>query len=161
MQADFDGVLGQARFFIWSKENELWRSFFRTTVGGHWSEEDVDEFMKCGYYYEIHLDHKYEGLAHTFCLSVLERSNVFKAAKISKLAVNNTKVLVLLGKNKSLKEKIAKLASQCGFELARIRTASDDASANENESRSKFRHYLQSLAAMFAPSVGERVKAKR
>lgn len=161
MLVDFDGVLGQNKAFIWSKENELWRTFYRTHVAGHWSKQDVAEFMKCGYYYEIHFDHAREHEAHTFCLEVMARCDKFKAVKLSKLAVNNVKVMVFLGSDKTMKDKMKLLAGQAGFEFARLRLGGEPISENENVTRSKFRQYIESLGAMFAPMLGRRVSARR
>jgi len=161
MLIDYDGVLGQSKDFIWSKENELWRTFYRTKVAGNWSKEDVDEFMKCGYCYEVHFDHSREHDAQTFALEVMSRVKQFKAAKVSRLAVNNVKVIVFLGRDKKMADRMKVITGYAGFELTRIRLASEEASEGENSIRAKFNQYLESVKNMFAPTLGLRAPRRR
>lgn len=149
----FEEALGPKRFFIWSKENQLWRSFFRTIVAGHWKKEDATEFMTMKCYYEIAFDHSKENIAQNFVLEVLERSSHFMAAKVSKLALNNVKCLILLGKDAKMADKIKHLAKLFEFEFVRVR-GKDEVSSHEKTSREKFSEYLENLQRAFAPMGG-------
>ena len=149
----FETLFGPQRFLVWSKENPLWRTFYRTTIAGHWAAEDIEEFNKAGCYYEIHLDHGRDEDAHTFCMYVMERCPNFKAAKFGKIAVNDMKVIVLLGRSAKLKDKINHSAQQFGFELARVYDRSAQSSPQEQHSRQKFAQYLDSFARAFRPIV--------
>jgi hypothetical protein len=153
----FFELLGPSRFFIWSKENEIKRTFYRTEIAGHWKKKDVEEFNQCGCFYEIHLDHKYDSDAHMFCLQVLQRCDNFKAAMVSKLAVNNMKVIILLGRSGEFRDQIAYLAEDCDFELSRLRSKSDRQSDVERFAKTKLGEYAESLRGMFAPMAGFRV----
>jgi hypothetical protein len=154
----FDEVLGPRRFFIWSKENELYRTFFRTEFAGHWTEKDVHEFINLKTIYEIHLQHGQDEIAHSFCLHVLERSENFKAAKYSKIALNNMKVLCLLGKSSNQRSQIQELANYFNFKLERVRSRTDAPSSNESESRKKFREYLKATILAFNPTLARSIK---
>lgn len=148
----FEEILGPRIYFIWSKENALWRTFFRTKLAGHWSAEDAKEFLGLGCLYEIHLQHGNDQAGHEFCLNVLERCNNFKAAKYSKLAINDIKAIVLLGRSSKYRDKIDQLAKAYGFQLTRIRSRTDHPSRNEEESRKKFREYMNSIVNAFLPN---------
>lgn len=154
----FEEAFGPKRFLVWSKENEIWRTFYRTVIAGHWKKEDAEEFNACGHFYEVHLEHGHDDDAHLFCQLVMERCDRFKAAKVSKIAVNDMKVIVFLGKGTKMRDKIAHLASQSGFELARIRTKDQQPSPNEIELHQKFGEYLSSLSKAFAPMATSRAK---
>lgn len=152
----FHEVLGPQRFFIWSKENEVWRTFYRTVISGHWSASDIEEFEKCQCVYEMHFDHARNDDAHLFALLVMQRCDNFKAVKVSKLAVNNTKVMIFLGHSSDYKNKINTLANKCGFELSRIRAKSDYKSEVEKFTKSKIGEYFSNLMKAFAPVVGNK-----
>lgn len=152
----FEEILGPTRFFVWSKENELWRTFYRTKVAGHWAKEDIEEFNKCGCFYEIHLQHGNDDEAHLFSMMIMQRCDNFKAAKVAKLAVNDMKVIILLGRSADWRHKIARLAKQSNFELVRLRSKADQQSHNEKYTNSKFGEYMNSLRNAFAPTAGKR-----
>lgn len=157
---DWDDLFGEKRFMPWSKENEIWRTFYRTTVAGHWSLDDVEEFRKCLVEYEIHLDHGRDDDAHLFCQRVVERCQTIKAAKVSKLAVNDMKVIIMLGSDRSMMGKIGYAAKAHGFKLARTRERGSQLSQNEIETRKKVAEYLESLRLAFAPmAAGRRPKS--
>jgi len=150
----FNQVLGVQRFLVWSKDNALHRIFYRTTVAGHWSKDDIDEFNKLGCIYEIHLDHSHDEIAQQFALKILERCDTFKAAKLVKLAVNDMKVLTLLGRDSKMKDKIIHLCRQCDFDFGRIRYANEPMSKQESETMERARQYLGSLAMAYKPLMG-------
>jgi len=152
----WDQIFGEKRYLSWMKSNELWSVFYRTTVAGHWSKEDVQEFNQCQYAYEIHMDHGNDDAAHSLCLKVMERCSDFKAAKYSKLAVNDMKVIVILAKSKRMTEKIKHVAKQHGFELARIRDKDSQASQHEVMANTVMGDYMESLRRAFAPMTGYR-----
>ena len=152
----WDDLFGEVRFMPWSKENELWRTFYRTTVAGHWSKEDIDEFNSCAFMYEIHLQHGNDDAAHHFCLMIMQRCENFKAAKVSKIAVNDMKVIILLGKSKRYRDRVANAANVHGFELARIRDRDAQPSEHERHSHEKIGEYLESLRKAFAPMATAR-----
>lgn len=152
----FHQLLGPERFFIWSKESEIWRVFYRTTMPGSWSAIDIEEFDKCSCVYEIHFDHSQDNEAHLFSLFVMQRCDNFKAAKVSKLAVNNMKVIILLGHKADYKNQIARLAKESNFELARLRSREDYKSDVENFTNSKIGEYFENLRKAFAPTAGIR-----
>ena len=156
----FNHILGDIRFLVWSKENEIHRMFFRTMIAGHWDKTDVEEYLKCGCYYEFHFDHKYDEEAQLFCMMVMQRCENFKAARVCKLAVNNMKVFVLLGRSAEYKNGLATLAKQSGFELARLRSKEDVVSENEKFTRTKVGQYFESLKKAFAPMAGIRYERR-
>lgn len=157
---DWNSLFGvkEKRFLIWSKTNELWATFFRTTIAGHWDKDDVEEFGRCIYLYEIHLQHGNDDAAHLFCLRLLERCDDFKAAKVSKLAVNDMKVIILKGKTKKAADKVRHAARQHGFELARIRDKDSQRSQHEIMAHTMVGQQLEALGKAFAPNVGIRAK---
>lgn len=156
----FFDLLGAVKFLVWSKESEIARIFYRTTIAGHWDKADVEEFNRCGCFYEIHFDHKQDDEAHMFCMMVMQRCDNFKGAKVSKLAVNNMKVIVLLGKTAEFRGQVARLAKQSGFELSRVRSKSDRASDVERYSNSQVGKYFDRLKKAFAPTAGIRAERR-
>lgn len=156
----FADLLGPEKHFIWSKENEVWRTFYRTTVSGHWSKDDIEEFAKCGCIYEIHFDHSLDAEAQLFCLMIMQRCTNFKAGKVSKFAINNMKVIIMLGHNNEYHSKIMRLARQSGFDFSRVRSREDHKSDVEKFTNSKMGQYLQSLKNAFAPMAGVNVERR-
>lgn len=152
----FHEVLGPQRFLIWSKENEMWRTFYRTIIPGQWSIDDVEEFKKCQCIYEFHFDHSRNDDAQLFSLLVMQRCQNFKAAKVSKLAVNNMKVMIFLGHSPDYKNKINTLATKCSFDLPKIRARGEHESAVEKFTKTKFGEYMANLRKAFAPMAGRR-----
>lgn len=152
----YDQIFGPKRFLVWSKSNELWRTFYRTVVAGHWKKEDVEEFNKAAWFYEVHMDHGNDDAAHLMALRIMERCQVFKAAKVSKLAVNDMKVVMFLGQNKSLSDKVAHVAREHGFELVRIRDRNSPPGEHELAANEKFQEYLDNLRRAFAPMAQNR-----
>jgi hypothetical protein len=80
------------------------------------------------------------------------------AAKVSKLAVNDMKVIVLLGKSKKPAKKIAHIVKQYGFELARIYDKSSQKTSHDMFYQSKVGEYMDSLVKAFAPMAASRAK---
>ena len=148
----------EKRFLIWSKSNQVWTTFYRTTRAGNWDKDDVEEFGRCVYAYEIHLAHGNDDAAHLFCLRLLERCDTFKAAKVSKLAVNDMKVIILLGKNKMMADKVKHATRQYGFQLARIRDKHSQKSQHEIMANSMVGQQLKALGNAFAPNMGIRAR---
>lgn len=148
----------EKRFLVWSKSNQVWTTFYRTTRAGHWDKDDVEEFGRCIYAYEIHLNHGNDDAAHLFCLRLMERCPNFKAAKVSKLAVNDMKVILLLAKKKSFRDKVQHAARQYGFQLARIRDQHSQKTQHEIMAHSMIGQQLDALGKALAPNLGIRAK---
>lgn len=155
---DYDEILGPIAHMPWSKSNEIWTVFYRTTVAGHWSKDDVDEFASCSCFYEIHLQHGNDDAANMMCLQIIRRSKQFMAAKISKLAINDMKVIVLLGKSADMKDKISHIAKEYGFQLARIYGKSSQKTKHDLFYQSKIGEYIDSLMKAFAPMASSRAR---
>ena len=104
------------------------------------------------------MDHGHDDEAHTFCLKVMERCDNFKAAKYSKLAVNDMKVILLLGKTTKMRDKIKHISEQFGFELVRIRDRNSQASQHEIMANTVIGEYMECLRRAYAPMTGYQPK---
>jgi hypothetical protein len=142
--------LGTVDFMPWSKSNEVWTTFYRTKVAGHWKREDAVEFMKANKKFEIHLDHSDSGKAHSMCLEIMRRCGDFMAAKVSKIAINDMKVAILLSKGTRMKDRVARMVSELDMQLVRV-VDRDTETSYENYTNQKIKEYLDALGKAFAP----------
>lgn len=144
----YDELLGPKRFLTWSKENPMWLCCYRTQIAGHWSALDIKEFQECQCKYIIFFDHSRQDDAWLFVHRVMERDSHFKAAKVSKFARDDVKIIVFLGRDNTRKKKIADVCQQMGFELAAARPK-DHMTDLETAMADKYKEYLYYLAKAF------------
>ena len=144
----FSEYFGTVDFMPWSKSNEIWTTFYRTKVAGHWKREDAVEFMKADKKFEIHLDHADSEKAHTLCFEIMQRCSDFVAAKVSKIAINDMKVAIILSKGTKMKDRIAKAAADMNMQLVRV-VDRNVTTSYENYTNQKIREYLDALGKAF------------
>jgi hypothetical protein len=152
-ECDYDDALGPVRFMPWSKRNAIWTCIYRTTKNGRWDKDDVDEFNSCDYIYEIHFQHDDEDRVHLMALEIMRRRPEFKAAKVSVLAVNDMKVVILLGKGVGMSSLVANVAKANGAELARVLRRDEAENAYDTHMKPKVQEYVDSLRRAFAPTM--------
>jgi len=146
----YEQYFGSVDYMPWSKSNEVWTTFYRTIVAGHWKKEDAVEFMKANKKFEIHLDHADSQKAHSLCFEVMRRCPDFVAAKVSKIAINDMKVAIILSKGTKMKERVAKAAADMNMQLVRV-VDRDVQTSHENYTNQKIQEYLDALGKAFAP----------
>tara|TARA_Y100001972_G_C7534588_1_gene269306 strand:- start:79 stop:576 length:498 start_codon:yes stop_codon:yes gene_type:complete len=146
----FHDYFGPVKFMPWSKSNEIWTTFYRTKVAGHWKREDAVEFMKADRKFEIHLDHADSDNAHSLCLEAMRRVDDFKAAKVSKIAINDMKVALILAKGSKWKDRVSQMASDMNMQLVRV-VDRNHSTSYETHTNQKIREYLDALGKAFAP----------
>lgn len=146
----YEEYFGSIDYMPWSKSNEIWTTFYRTKVAGHWKREDAAEFVKANKKFEIHLDHADSEKAHSLCFEVMRRCSDFVAAKVSKIAINDMKVAIILSKGTKMKERVAKAAADLNMKLVRV-VDRDVQTSHETYTNKKIEEYLDALGKAFAP----------
>ena len=152
-ECDYEDALGPVRFMPWSKRNPIWTCIYRTTRNGRWDKDDVEEFNSCDRIYEIHYQHEDEDRVHLMALEIMRRCKQFKAAKVSVVAVNDMKVVILLGKGVGMSELIGNLAKANGAELVRVMDRNSASNFYDNATQPKIREYVDSLRRAYAPMM--------
>ena len=129
----------------WGEEKPLWWILWRTHAGGHWNDEDKNEFMACKAKYLIMLDHTHDTKARELALYLIDRFTFFKGAKVSKFARNGEKTLVLLGRDDSLRDSLAEFVKQWNMVLWGVKDAKYVSDA-EKQANAQWGDYLHKLA---------------
>ena len=143
----------EPRYRTWVRERPLWWIMYRTEKPGSFTDNDADEFNKCKGKYIIFFDHVYDPHARELSLYLLDRFSHFKLAKVSKVARDGEKTLVLLAKDNrlydSLKEFITKW-SDGNMVLFKFQ-AKDDETEHEKMTAFMWNDYLTKLSRAFKP----------
>jgi hypothetical protein len=135
-------------FTTWSKESPLFWVLWRTRLGGQFTEFDKDAFLACKARYHLYLDHTLDRKAREFAIHVLDRCEHFVCAKLSKVARDGEKILILQAKDNSHFDSLKEFAKVWGLYLHKCADIKE-ATSHEEQANRKAGEYLMKLGRAF------------